>query len=152
VFHATPDHVLYEQTLLLAVHHERTCCCVLLWQHQMRPLETSQMRNYIILRVSRIELSLGIQRCRDVHWRMGGTYCFHFQVRIEWLRNKQEESSNIWGFHSGDYKEWRLLGCYAVWFFQEPQGVTSQKTLFFNKRAEFGCFLASLVYSSTFNL
>jgi hypothetical protein len=21
----------------------------------------------------------------------------------------------IWGFHSGDYEEWRLLGCYAVW-------------------------------------
>jgi hypothetical protein len=22
---------------------------------------------------------------------------------------------NIWGFHGGDYEEWRLLGCYAVW-------------------------------------
>jgi hypothetical protein len=21
----------------------------------------------------------------------------------------------IWGFHGGDYEEWRLLGCYAVW-------------------------------------
>jgi hypothetical protein len=21
----------------------------------------------------------------------------------------------IWGFHSGDYEEWHLLGCYAVW-------------------------------------
>jgi hypothetical protein len=21
----------------------------------------------------------------------------------------------IWGFHSGDYEEWCLLGCYAVW-------------------------------------
>jgi hypothetical protein len=21
----------------------------------------------------------------------------------------------IWGFHDGDYEEWRLLGCYAVW-------------------------------------
>jgi hypothetical protein len=21
----------------------------------------------------------------------------------------------IWGFHGGDYEEWFLLGCYAVW-------------------------------------
>jgi hypothetical protein len=21
----------------------------------------------------------------------------------------------IWGFHGGDYEEWRLLGCYAAW-------------------------------------
>jgi hypothetical protein len=27
--------------------------------------------------------------------------------------------------------EWCLLGCYAVWFLQEPHGVTSQKTPFF---------------------
>jgi hypothetical protein len=24
--------------------------------------------------------------------------------------------SKIWGFHGGDYEEWCLLGCYAVWF------------------------------------
>jgi hypothetical protein len=23
----------------------------------------------------------------------------------------------IWGFHGGDYEEWCLLGCYAVWLF-----------------------------------
>jgi hypothetical protein len=28
-------------------------------------------------------------------------------------------------------EEWRLLGCYAMWFLQEPHGVTSQKTPFF---------------------
>jgi hypothetical protein len=28
-------------------------------------------------------------------------------------------------------KEWCLLGCYAVWFLQEPHGVTTQKTPFF---------------------
>jgi hypothetical protein len=28
-------------------------------------------------------------------------------------------------------EELRLLGCYAVWFFQEPHGITSQKTPFF---------------------
>jgi hypothetical protein len=33
----------------------------------------------------------------------------------------------IRGFYGGDYEEWRLLGCYAVW----PQGVTPQKTPFF---------------------
>jgi hypothetical protein len=29
-------------------------------------------------------------------------------------------------------EEWCPLGCYAVWLLQEPQGVTSQKTPFFN--------------------
>jgi hypothetical protein len=29
------------------------------------------------------------------------------------------------------HEEWRLLGCYAVWFLKEPHGVTSQKTQFF---------------------
>jgi hypothetical protein len=27
--------------------------------------------------------------------------------------------------------EWCPLGCYAMWFLQEPHGVTSQKTPFF---------------------
>jgi hypothetical protein len=26
----------------------------------------------------------------------------------------------IWRFHGGDYEEWRLLGCYAVWLLYEP--------------------------------
>jgi hypothetical protein len=26
----------------------------------------------------------------------------------------------IWGFHSGNYEEWCLLGCYAVWLLKEP--------------------------------
>jgi hypothetical protein len=25
------------------------------------------------------------------------------------------ERCKIWGFHGGDYEEWCLLGCYAVW-------------------------------------
>jgi hypothetical protein len=25
------------------------------------------------------------------------------------------EKFKIWGFHGGDYEEWCLLGCYAVW-------------------------------------
>jgi hypothetical protein len=25
-----------------------------------------------------------------------------------------------WGIHGGDYEEWPLLGCYAVWLLQEP--------------------------------
>jgi hypothetical protein len=40
----------------------------------------------------------------------------------------------ICGFHGGDYEEWCLLGCYAVWllwFLQEPHGVTTQKRPFF---------------------
>jgi hypothetical protein len=27
----------------------------------------------------------------------------------------KEPPCKIWGFHGGDYEEWRLLGCYAVW-------------------------------------
>jgi hypothetical protein len=23
--------------------------------------------------------------------------------------------AKIWGFHGGDYEEWCLLGCYAMW-------------------------------------
>jgi hypothetical protein len=26
----------------------------------------------------------------------------------------------IWGFQGGDYEEWHLLGCYAMWLLQEP--------------------------------
>jgi hypothetical protein len=29
-------------------------------------------------------------------------------------------SCKIWGFHSSDYEEWCLLGCYAVWLLYEP--------------------------------
>jgi hypothetical protein len=29
------------------------------------------------------------------------------------------------------FEDWCLLGCYAVWFLQEPRGVTTQKTPFF---------------------
>jgi hypothetical protein len=30
------------------------------------------------------------------------------------------ETCKIWGFHGGDYDEWCLLVCYAVWFLWEP--------------------------------
>jgi hypothetical protein len=36
----------------------------------------------------------------------------------KWLqrdKNKLCGPCMIWGFHSGDYEEWCLLGCYAVW-------------------------------------
>jgi hypothetical protein len=26
----------------------------------------------------------------------------------------------IWGFRGGDYEEWRLRGCYAMWLLKEP--------------------------------
>jgi hypothetical protein len=29
--------------------------------------------------------------------------------------HKQYYLCKIWGFHGGDYEEWCLLGCYAVW-------------------------------------
>jgi hypothetical protein len=27
----------------------------------------------------------------------------------------KESLCKIWGFHGGDYEEWCLLGCYAMW-------------------------------------
>jgi hypothetical protein len=35
-------------------------------------------------------------------------------------RNKLRGLYKIWGFHGGDYEEWCLLGCYAVWLLYEP--------------------------------
>jgi hypothetical protein len=37
-----------------------------------------------------------------------------------WIRSWKftghiHNSFKIWGFHGGDYEEWCLLGCYAVW-------------------------------------
>jgi hypothetical protein len=29
----------------------------------------------------------------------------------------KKKTSKISGFHGGDYEEWCLLGCYAVWLF-----------------------------------
>jgi hypothetical protein len=29
--------------------------------------------------------------------------------------DEQKLYCKIWGFHGGDYEEWCLLGCYAVW-------------------------------------
>jgi hypothetical protein len=36
------------------------------------------------------------------------------------LRISQTTLHHVWGFGGGDYEEWRLLGCYAVWLLQEP--------------------------------
>jgi hypothetical protein len=40
-----------------------------------------------------------------------------------------DSSGPVAGEHYSE--EWCLLGCYAVWFLHEPQGVTTQKTPFF---------------------
>jgi hypothetical protein len=40
---------------------------------------------------------------------------------------EQEVSCKIWGFHGGDYEEWCLLGCYAVWLLYYI-GISSQRT------------------------
>jgi hypothetical protein len=31
------------------------------------------------------------------------------------VKNDEDITRKIWGFHGGDYEEWCLLGCYAVW-------------------------------------
>jgi hypothetical protein len=83
--------------------------------------------------------------CHEFWKRVINKYLAHCKVQSNILLSK------IWGFHGGDYEEWRLLGCYALWlmyettfrrnlsptlsgcrrFLQKPHGVTSQKTPFF---------------------
>jgi hypothetical protein len=36
-------------------------------------------------------------------------------IRPRSLPVKQWLCRKIWGFHGGDFEEWCLLGCYAVW-------------------------------------
>jgi hypothetical protein len=39
-----------------------------------------------------------------------------FPHSCKWTRIKKEiQLCKIWSIHGGDYDEWRLLGCYAVW-------------------------------------
>jgi hypothetical protein len=37
------------------------------------------------------------------------------KIFVAETRNKQTVLRKVWGFHGGDYEEWRLLECYAVW-------------------------------------
>jgi hypothetical protein len=39
----------------------------------------------------------------------------HYQNRAIALGRTMGELCKIWAFHGGDYEEWCLLGCYAVW-------------------------------------
>jgi hypothetical protein len=44
------------------------------------------------------------------------TYTFKVLcIKIYKYDFKQIKFRKIWGFHGGDYEEWCLLGCYAVW-------------------------------------
>jgi hypothetical protein len=43
-------------------------------------------------------------------WSMDEVYYHSDLSGIHHLQN-----CKIWGFHGGDYEEWCLLGCYAVW-------------------------------------
>jgi hypothetical protein len=42
----------------------------------------------------------------------GKDCCF---MALQELRLVGKQERKIWGFHGGDYEEWCLLGCYAVW-------------------------------------
>jgi hypothetical protein len=54
----------------------------------------------------------------------GGWLELHFRYRPVWVgflytqilqKTIPLSTCKIWGFHGGDYEEWCLLGCYAVW-------------------------------------
>jgi hypothetical protein len=36
-------------------------------------------------------------------------------LETPWPNFKRVINCNVWVFHGGDYEEWHLLGCYAVW-------------------------------------
>jgi hypothetical protein len=38
-----------------------------------------------------------------------------YDVKSELRHKRYIKLCKIWGFHGGDYEEWRLLRCYAVW-------------------------------------
>jgi hypothetical protein len=43
-------------------------------------------------------------------------YVFPVEIKTKNdYRPRQVVNCKIWGFHGGDYEEWCLLGCYAVW-------------------------------------
>jgi hypothetical protein len=38
------------------------------------------------------------------------------KINVSWpLYDELIPHCKIWGFHGGDYEEWCLLGCYAMW-------------------------------------
>jgi hypothetical protein len=45
--------------------------------------------------------------------------CIHFWDSWHILNSNVVSDCKIWGFHDGDYEEWCLLGCYAVWLLKE---------------------------------
>jgi hypothetical protein len=51
--------------------------------------------------------------------RNGLTFSFNRSSFLVFCPPLLHYRCNIWGFHSGDYEEWRLLRCYAVWLLYE---------------------------------
>jgi hypothetical protein len=59
-------------------------------------------------------------RSRDCHYQVSWVLFLLRDVvysgkRIMIFPGNKLRSCKIWGFHGGDYEEWRLLGCYDVW-------------------------------------
>jgi hypothetical protein len=57
-------------------------------------------------------LNIGNKKLAVVSWLHTVSHLFFWHTI---LLPKTTLLFNIWGFHSGDYEEWCLLGCYAVW-------------------------------------
>jgi hypothetical protein len=72
-----------------------------------------------------------------VLWNIKTQFVLHRRHYFSARVSKRLMLCEIWGLHGGDYEECRPLGCYAVWFLQEPHGVTSQKTPFFSESPVF---------------
>jgi hypothetical protein len=51
----------------------------------------------------------------DSHVKLLQHNYYNKQLKMKEVE-KGETDFKIWGFHGGDYEEWRLLECYAVWF------------------------------------
>jgi hypothetical protein len=57
-------------------------------------------------------MSAAYLQSQDISVCMVMSYKLVDQVSVD---DRQGGFCKIWGFHGGDYEEWFLLGCYAVW-------------------------------------
>jgi hypothetical protein len=55
------------------------------------------------------------QKTASWYWPPWKLQILHSTNQLRSVAERQCVSCKIWGFHGGDYEEWCLLGCYAVW-------------------------------------
>jgi hypothetical protein len=97
-------------------------------------------------------MDISLEMALDVSpsWRGSSDRCLSMYDYVRLLAPNSHwqipsRKCNIWGFHGGDYEEWCLLGCHAVWLLQEP---TFRRNLVFLRRVRPLLVTATVVPSS----